>query len=35
MSAADPTERELSDYRKMEASVTISETTEFEGDREL
>ncbi len=35
MSAADPAERELSDYRKMEASVTISETTEFEGDREL
>ena len=35
MSAADPAARELSDYRKMEASVTISETTEFEGDREL
>lgn len=35
MSAADPAARELSDYRKMEESVTISETTEFEGDREL
>jgi NADH-quinone oxidoreductase subunit D len=35
VSAADPAARELSDYRKMEASVTISETTEFEGDREL
>ena len=35
MSTVDPAARELSDYRKMEASVTISETTEFEGDREL
>ena len=35
MSTVDPGARQLSDYRKMEASVTISETTEFEGDREL
>ena len=35
MSTVDPASRELSDYRKMEESVTISETTEFEGDREL
>ncbi len=35
MSTVDPAARELSDYRKMEESVTISETTEFEGDREL
>ena len=35
MSTVDPASRELSEYRKMEASVTISETTEFEGDREL
>ena len=35
MSAADPGARQLSDYRKMEQSVTISETTEFDGDREL
>ena len=35
MSTVDPAARELSAYRKMEESVTISETTEFEGDREL
>jgi len=35
MSTVDPAARELSDYRKMEESVTISETTEFEGDRGL
>jgi NADH-quinone oxidoreductase subunit D len=35
MSTVDPASRELSAYRKMEESVTISETTEFEGDREL
>jgi NADH-quinone oxidoreductase subunit D len=35
MSTVDPAARELSDYRKMEESITISETTEFEGDREL
>lgn len=35
MSTADPAARQLSDYRKMEESITISETTEFEGDREL
>ena len=35
MSTVDPAARQLSDYRKMEESITISETTEFEGDREL
>jgi len=35
MSTVDPAARELSAYRKMEESITISETTEFEGDREL
>jgi NADH-quinone oxidoreductase subunit D len=35
MSTVDPAAAELSAYRKMEESVTISETTEFEGDREL
>jgi NADH-quinone oxidoreductase subunit D len=35
MSTVDPAAAELSAYRKMEQSITISETTEFEGDREL